>query len=142
LDWRILAISVPLLFVSYQALSKLLPKGTSIFLVNAYASLVGVLLMLALHFAASPNKSLQLPGKVLLLALGMGALISLGNTGIIKAYALGAPQSQFTPLFYITLIIYGIVLGFIIWHEKLQAIQALGIVMACVGLFLVVAFKK
>lgn len=71
-DWKILAVSAPLFFVIYQALAKLLPKDVSVFLVNAYASLIGFAIMLALHFFTSSNKSLLLNMKYLPLAIGRG----------------------------------------------------------------------
>lgn len=141
-DWKILAFATPLLFVAYQTLAKFLPKDVSVFLVNAYASFIGFLIMLILHLITSENKSLILGMKYFPIALGIGALIGIGNYGIIKAYTLGAPQSLFTILFYVALIVYGIMFGFMIWHEKLNAIQFLGILMAISGLFITVFFKK
>lgn len=140
-DWKILAISTPLLFVIYQTLSKFLPKDASVFLVNAYASFIGFLIMLLLHLLTSSDKSLILGMKYLPIAIGIGILIALGNFGIIKAYTLGAPQSLFTIIFYIALIIYGVIFGFIIWHEKLNIAQIIGMLMAIVGLFITVYFK-
>lgn len=140
-DWKILAVTVPLFFVVYQTLSKLLPKDVSIFLINAYASLVGFLIMLILHLLTSSDKSLILGMKYLPIAVGIGALIGIGNYGIIKAYTLGAPQSLFTILFYVALIIYGVLFGFIIWHEKLNIFQIIGMLMALGGIFIVVYFK-
>ena len=142
MDWKILAFTVPILFVSYQALAKLLPKGTSVFLVNAYASLIGFAVMIILHLMTQQDKSLHLSQKTLFYAVGIGLLISFGNFGIIKAYSLGAPQTLFTVLFYISLILYGIIFGLAFWHEKLNIIQVLGIFLACTGLFLTVYFKK
>jgi drug/metabolite transporter (DMT)-like permease len=142
LDWRVLAIIVPLAFVVYQSLSKLLPKDISIFLINAYAAFIGMIVMLILHLLFSPNKSLELSSKVIPIALGIGLFISLGNFGIIKAYNLGAPQSLFTPIFYVALIVYGVLFGFLIWHEKLNAFQGLGIFIAIIGLLMTVYFKK
>lgn len=142
IDWKILAIATPLLFVTYQTLSKLLPKDVSVFLVNAYASLIGFLIMLVLHLLTSSNKSVILGAKYLPIAFGIGALIGIGNFGIIKAYTLGAPQSLFTILFYITLIIYGIIFGALIWHEKLNIIQIAGMLMAIIGIIITVYFKK
>ncbi len=142
MDWRILAVSVPIFFVSFQSLSRLLPKDAPIFLINAYASAIGVLLMLTLHLSTHPQKNVQLTGKSLLLALGIGTLISLGNFGVIKTLSLGAPQSQFTPLFYITLIIYGLLAGFLIWNERLSPVQILGIGLACFGIFIAFTYKK
>lgn len=142
MDWKILAISVPLFFVSYQALAKILPKGASLFLVNAYASLIGAALMLSLHLLTQKDKSLSLTPKMLSYALGIGFLIGLGNFGIMKAYNLGAPQSMFTIIFYVALIIYGTIVGLVLFHEKLQPLQILGALLACFGLFLVVYFKK
>jgi hypothetical protein len=118
IDWKVLAITAPLLFVTYQTLSKLLPKDVSVFLVNAYASLIGFLIMLALHLLTAQDKSLILGSKYLPVALGIGVLIGLGNLAIIKAYTLGAPQSLFTIVFYVTLIIYGVIFGFLIWQEN------------------------
>lgn len=98
--------------------------------------------MLILHLLTSSDKSLILGTKYLPIAFGIGALIAIGNLGIIKAYTLGAPQSLFTILFYVALIIYGILFGFIIWHEKLNPIQILGTALAVVGIIIVVYFKK
>ncbi len=141
-DWKILAVTVPLFFVSYQALSKLLPKTISPLLVNAYAALVGLVLMLTLYLLSSPNKSLRLPGKYLGITVGIGILISLGNFGVIKIFSLGAPQSSFSPLFYITLIVYGVLVGAIVWHEKINMLQITGIILACAGIFMATYFKK
>ncbi len=142
LDWKLFALLTPLFFVSYQALSKLLPKDLSIFLVNAYASLIGVALMVLLHLLSAQNKSLQLPAKYLSIAIGIGVLISLGNFGIIKAYSLGAPQSLFTLFFYVALIIYGILFGLLIWSEKLNVIQVAGITLSLIGVFIAVKYKS
>lgn len=142
LDWKIITVITPLFFVIYQTLSKLLPKDTSTFLVNAYASFIGMLFMLILHLFFSSNKSMMLNMKALPLAIGIGLFISLGNFGIIKAYSLGAPQSLFTPIFYIALIIYGVLFGLFIWHERLNPLQILGIIIGISGLLMTVYFKK
>ncbi len=142
IDWKLLAIFAPLLFVTYQTLSKVLPKDTPIFLVNAYASLIGFLIMILIHFLVDPKKRLILDPKVLPVAIGIGILISLGNFAIIKAYSLGAPQSLFSSIFYVALIIYGVLFGFIIWHEKLNLIQLIGIFLSIAGLLMVTYFRK
>ena len=143
MSWLSLAFLTPILFAAYQALSKLLPKGTSVYLVNAYASLVGLLLMLALYFLTNQSsKSLRLSPKAFYLALGVGILISLGNFGIIKAYTLGAPQSQFSAIFYTVLITYAFLLGLLAFHEKLHFPQLVGVILAGSGLFLIAYFRK
>lgn len=142
LDWKIIALITPLFFVTYQTLSKLLPKNISVFLVNAYAGLVGTLAMLLLHFFFASNKSLILNMKFLPIVIGIGLFISLGNFGIIKAYSLGATQSLFTPIFYVALILYGVIFGLVFWHEKLNFLQFLGIAIAVAGLLMTVYFKK
>lgn len=142
MDWKVLAISVPLLFASYQSLAKFLPKGVSVFLINAYAFLAALVVMLLLHFVTQPNKSLQLSGTSLGIAIAIGFLLGFGNFGIIKSYSLGAPQSLFTVLFYVSLIVYGVILGILIFHEKLHPIQVGGMVLAATGLFLVAYFRK
>lgn len=142
IDWRILAIAMPVFFVIYQAFTKLLPKGTSTFLAGAYALAAAALMMAIMHVLTQDNKSLQLPSKTMLITLGMGAGIALGNFGIIKSLSLGAPQSTFTLLFYVSLLIYGIIFGLVLWREKLQLIQIAGIALACLGIFLAVYFKK
>ena len=142
MDWKILAISAPLFFVTYQTLSKLLPKDTSSFLVNAYASLAGLIAMLLLHWLTVPNKSIALPQRSLIIALTMGTLIALGNYGIIKAYSLGAPQSIFSPLFYVITIVYGIIFGLLLWHEQLNLIQLLGATLSVIGIILIIYSTK
>lgn len=141
-DWRIIAVTTPILFVTYQALTKLLPKNISVFLVNTYASLIGAGFMLLLHYLLATNKSAVLGGKNLLLAVLIGFLISSANFLIIRAYTLGAPQTIFTSLFYPVLIVCGVVAGLLVWHEKLNAMQILGIVLSIVGIILVGYFKK
>lgn len=133
---------MPVFFVIYQAFAKLLPKGTSTFLAGAYALAIAAVMLATLHLLTQDNKSLQLPSKTMLLTLGMGAGIAIGNFGIIKALSLGAPQSTFTLLFYISLLIYGIIFGLVLWREKLQLIQVAGVALACIGIFLAVYFKK
>jgi drug/metabolite transporter (DMT)-like permease len=142
MDWKILAIITPFTFVIFQTISKTLPKGAPTFLINAYASLVGVLFMLLLWLLTSNKKSVALSGKYLSIAAAMGILISLGNYGIIKAYSSGAPQSIFTPVFYVLLICYGIIFGFIFWHEHLNAPQVCGVLIALVGIFITIYFRK
>jgi len=140
--WQTLTLIIPLLFVTYQSLSKLLPKDTSAFLVNAFASLIGFFIMIILHLLFSQQKTLVLQPKVFVISLVIGLLIGLGNSGIIKAYNLGAPLSVFTPLFYSVTIIYGILIGFIVWHEKLNTGQILGALLSLAGIGLIIYFKK
>lgn len=142
LDWKLIAFTAPIFFVTYQSLSKLLPKGISVFLVAAYASLVGFFFMLSLHLLFQSDKSVRLSTRSLALALGMGLLISLGNFGIIKSFSLGAPQSSFSLFFYVPLIIYGIIFGIVFWHEKLQFMQVVGILLSLIGIYIVFRFKQ
>lgn len=141
-SWKVIALLIPILFVTYQSLIRLLPKGTSLLLVNAYSALVGAVIMIALYFLTSQDHSLKLSGKPLMIALGIGALISLGNFGIIKALSLGAPQSIFTPFFYITLIVYGVLAGVLFFRESLNIMQILGVLTAATGVAMIFYFKK
>lgn len=142
LDWKILAVVGPIFFASYQALTKLIPKGTSVFLVNAYASFVGLIFMLILHLVLSHEKSLLLRPKTLIIAIVVGLLISLGNFSIIKAYGLGAPQSIFSLIFYVILIAYGVLLGLLMWQESFSIPQIFGAVLSVVGILIIVYYKK
>ena len=142
MTWQAFAVSVPLLFVAYQALSKLLPESTSAFLVNAYASAIGAFIMLALYVLTSSQKSFVLDARTLSIALGIGVLISIGNAGIIHAYLLGAPQSSFSAIYYPLLVIYALIVSVIIWHERLNVYQILGIALCIVGILLIVYFKR
>ncbi len=142
MDWKLIAILAPTFFVAYQALSKLLPRDVSTFLVNAYASLIGAVVMLAMHLLFSANKSLALTSKYLSIALGIGLLISGGNYMIIKAYSLGAPQTLFTAVFYPALIIYATLVGLLIWHEKLNIAQGAGITLSLIGILMIFYYKK
>lgn len=142
LDWKVYALTTPIFFVGYQSLAKLLPRDVSVFLITAYAMGMGFVIMLMLHFISSTTKSGQLQAKHLLLALGIGTLISFGNWGIIKAYGLGAPQSLFSPVFYVALIVYGIIFGLFFWQERLNLPQAGGILLACTGIAITMYFRK
>lgn len=142
MNWQVIAIVAPLFFVAYQALSKLLPKDTSVFLLNMYASLMGAGVMLLLYLISSDSRSLTISPKHLPLILGIGALIALGNAAIIKAYGIGAPQSGFTALFYPLLIVYGVIVGFLIWREKITLLQTLGVALILAGIFLVTMLKR
>lgn len=142
LDWKIFALLGPLFFASYQSISKLLPKSDSVFLVSAYASLVSAIVIFILHFLLSPNKSLQISAKSIPLVIIIGILTGLGNFGILKAYNLGAPQSLFSPIFYISLIIYGTFFGVLFWHEKLSLPIIFGALLSIVGILIIVYYKK
>ncbi len=140
--WIIFAVLAPVMFVIYQALSKLLPPGTSIFLINAYASIVGVVLMGILHLIFSANKSVQITSRQLYLAIGIGLFISFGNFFIIKAYSLGAPQASFSAIMYPLLIIFAAITGVFIWHEKINIFQFIGILLSVAGIVMVFYFKN
>lgn len=141
MDWRIIAVFTPTLFVLYQALSKYFPANSPIFLINAIASAVGTVVMLLLHFFfASKNSTLGV--NTITTAVVIGGLISIGNFLIIKAYSMGATQSGFTSIFYPLLIIYGVSAGLLFWHEKLSMYQILGLSLALIGVFLMVYFRK
>ena len=142
MDWKIFAIVTPLTFVIYQSIAKLLPKTVSIFLVNAYAFFVGAIVMFLLHIFLSPNKSITLTSRSFIMAVGIGILLSLGNFGIIKSLSLGAPQSLFSVIFYITLLIYGVIFGLIIWKEYLNLPQIFGMILSVIGIAIVFYFKK
>lgn len=142
MTWQMIAIGAPLLFVTYQTISKLLPSDTSPFLINAYASAVGAVVMLLLYLVSSGEKSFALNSKTLWLTIGIGVLISLGNAAIIKGYGLGAPQSGFTSIFYPLLIVYALGFGLLFWHERLNWYQLLGVFLSIIGVLLVVYFKR
>jgi bacterial/archaeal transporter family protein len=142
MDWKILAIITPLTFATYQSLAKLLPKTISIFLINTYAFLIGAIVMLILHLTLSPDKALSLSTRSLIIAAGIGILLSVGNWGIIKTLSLGAPQSTFSVLFYVTLLIYGVLFGLLFWKETISLPQILGMVLSVAGIIIVFYFKK
>ena len=142
MTWQMIAIGAPLLFVAYQSLSKFFPSDISPFLVNAYASAIGAIVMVALYLITATEKSFAISTKSLSLAVAIGVLVSVGNAAIIKAYGLGAPQAAFTGTFYPLLIVYGLLFGLLFWHEKLNWYQMLGIALATLGMFLIIYFKR
>lgn len=142
MNWIILATLAPLMFVIYQALAKLLPQGISVFLVNAYASIIGALTMLIIHLFIHTPKTIYLSSKQILLAIGIGLFISFGNFFIIKAYSLGAPQSTFSAIMYPLLIVYAFIFGILIWHEKMNTNQILGSVLVVIGIIMILGFKR
>lgn len=139
-SWQILTIITPIFFVAYQALSKLLPKGTSILLVNAYAYGLGALIFIALHLTFT-SRSITLPVRSLALALGIGALMAAGGYSIVKIFTLGAPQSGFAALYNPLYIVYGLLVGIIVWHEKLNAAQLGGVGLAIIGIIVIAYFR-
>lgn len=80
--------------------------------------------------------------KTLWIVVGIGLCVSLANYSIIKAYSLGAPQSAFSSIFNPLYIIFGILFGIIIWHEKLNAQQVVGIGLSLVGMLLIIYHRK
>jgi len=142
MNWPILAVIAPLCFTIYQSLIKLLPPGISIFLVNAYAFLIGSFIMLSIHLLAVNNKTLSLSFKSFYLTLGIGILVTFGNFLIIKCFVLGASQSIFAIIFNTLYIIYGILFGILFWQEKLNFYQIGGILLTIIGIIIVFHFKK
>ncbi len=141
-DWQIFAVLAPLFFVSYQALAKLLPKNTSVFLVNAYAYVVGAFFMLIAHMLFSQSKSLSLPDKALPLAIGIGALVSIGTLFVIKGYSLGAPSAVFNSIYSTLFIVFGIILGIIFFNEKINFPQVVGAFLSVAGILVMIYFKN
>jgi uncharacterized membrane protein len=142
LDWKLFAILAPLFFASFQSISKLLPKQTPPLLVGAYSSLVAFIVLFTLHLLLSTTRSLSINSKSLLIIIIIGVLIGLGNFSIFKAYNLGAPQSIFTLIAYVLLIIFGIIFGIIFWQEKLSASQMLGAFLSIIGLLIIIYYRK
>ena len=142
MTWQILAVITPLFFVIYQSLSKLLPKGISVFLVNTYAFFMGAIVMFIIFLLTSSDKSMALNSKSLPIALGIGALLAVGNAGIIKMFSLGVPQSSFSSVFYPILLIYGVIFGLVFWGEKLNSYQIFGLFLLIAGIILVTKFKN
>jgi len=141
MNWIIFAALAPLMFVIYQGISKLLPDNISVFLVNAYASLVGAIIMFVIYFTTSNDKSLYLNSKNFTLAVLIGIFIVFGNFFIIKAYSLGAPQSLFSTIVYTLLVVFGTIAGALVWQEKINIWQFIGILLSIAGIILVFYFK-
>ncbi|HSW47572.1 MAG TPA: EamA family transporter [Candidatus Saccharimonadales bacterium] len=142
LDWKIFAILSPFFFVTYQSITKFIPKNAPLFLINAYGFFIGSIVMLILHLIFSQNKSLALNSKTLLIGIGIGTLLNLGNLSIIKAYNLGAPQSIFSIVVYALLIILGILFGVLFWHEKLSLPVIFGALLSLAGILVIIYSKK
>ena len=140
-NWKLAAAIIPLFFVAYQTLSKTLPKGTSVILVTTYASFISAFFILIVHLLTSQNKSLSLTMHSFLLAIAIGILISIGNFLIIRTFSLNAPQTGFYAIFNALYVIYGVVIGLILWHEKLNGIQMIGILFSIMGIVMVAYFK-
>jgi drug/metabolite transporter (DMT)-like permease len=140
-NWQILTIIAPVFFIAYQALSKLLPKTTSSYLVTAYASLTGAVVMLVLHLILSPSKSIMMSSRTLWLTLSIGTLIALGNFTIIKIFNVGASQSGFSSLFNPLYIVYGLIVGVVVWKDKLNLVQLGGVALAIAGIVVISVFK-
>lgn len=142
LDWKLFAILAPLFFATFQSLSKILPKDISPLLVGAYSSFVAFIVLLILNFSLSENKSFVVGSKPLIIIIFIGILIGLGNFSIFKAYSLGAPQSIYSIISYVVLIIFGILFGIIFFHEKLSFPQALGALLSIAGILIIIYYKK
>src|SRR3989344_1217173 len=127
MTWQMIAIGAPLLFVTYQSISKLLPADVSPFLINAYASAVGAVVMVLLYLTTSGEKSLTLASKSLWLAIGIGVLVSVGNAAIIRAYGLGPPKWGFPPVFSPLFIVPAIFLGFFFGPGPLTCYKETGV---------------
>jgi drug/metabolite transporter (DMT)-like permease len=140
-NWQILSILAPAFFIAYQALSKLLPKTTSSYLVTAYALLTGAFVMLVLFLVLSPSKSLAMNTRSIWLTLGIGTLIALGNFTILKIFNLGGTQSGFSSLFNPLYIVYGLIVGVVIWHEKFNLPQLVGVAFAIIGIVIITYFR-
>jgi len=130
------------MFSFYQSLAKILPKNIPIFLATAYAFLFGSIVLFIIHLLSSSNKSIIMSEKNIPILIGIGALLAVGNFFTIKAYSLGAPQSGFVAVFNPASVTFGVILGFILWQEKLSLGQIAGILLSIIGILFIVSFKK
>ncbi len=141
MSWQFFTVAAAFLFVAYQSLLKFFPENISPFLINAYASAVGVGLMLVLYFLTSESKSLVLSPKYLPLALVVGVLVSVANAAVIRSYGLGAPQSAFSSIYLGLFVTFGLFAGLIFFHEHINWYQGVGFVALVLGMFMITYFK-
>ena len=138
-SWKILAIFTPLLFVTYQTLSKYFPKDAPLLFITALSSLVGAAVLFFIHMLS--HEKVVLSNNSIIIAVAIGILVSVGNFFIMKAYAWGAPQSSFSTIFYPLFILYSIIFGIFLWHEGLSVPQIAGIILIFGGLGLVMFYR-
>ncbi|MBI4067107.1 EamA family transporter [Candidatus Gottesmanbacteria bacterium] len=141
-SWIILTIISTIFFSFYQALAKLIPKNIPVFLAASYAFFFGSMVLVVIHLLTSANKSILINEKNIPLLIGVGALVSIGNFFLIKAYSVGAPQSGFVAIFNPASVTFGVLLGLILWQEKLTLGQIAGIFFSIIGILLIISFKK
>src|SRR3989344_5125614 len=123
--WIILTVIGTLMFSFYQSLAKILPKNIPIFLATAYAFLFGSIVLFIIHLLSSSNKSIIMSEKNIPILIGIGAL-----------------QSGFVAVFNPASVTFGVILGFILWQEKLSLGQIAGILLSIIGILFIVSFKK
>jgi drug/metabolite transporter (DMT)-like permease len=75
------------------------------------------------------------------MSIGIGTLLGMGNFVIIKALSLGAPQSAFALLFNPLYIVYGLIFGLVVWHEKVNLQQLGGAALAIAGIIIISYFR-
>lgn len=108
---------------------------------TAYASFAGALVLLGLHLILSPDKSLAMSSRTAWLTVAIGILIALGNFTIIKIFNLGAPQGAFSSLFNPLYIVYGLLVGLLVWHENINLAQAGGVALTIAGIVIISIFR-
>ena len=67
-----------------------------------------------------------------------GLFLALASVCFIKTFESSAPFSIAIPYIYVVMIVLGVVFGRVFLREQVSALQLVGIVLSCVGLFLVV----
>ncbi|MEZ5814553.1 MAG: EamA family transporter [Alphaproteobacteria bacterium] len=69
-------------------------------------------------------------------ALAAGFVIALGSLGYLLAFQRGVDFSFATPLVNISVVIGGLVFGYLLFKEDVNALRLSGVVLGCVSIFL------
>lgn len=78
------------------------------------------------------------PG-VMVAGLGVGLMFAIVTFGMYAAFSAGAPVSVASPLIRLGGLLLASVVGVLIWREAADLRYALGVLLVCAGLFLIVS---
>ena len=80
--------------------------------------------------------SLQLPGKTIGLACLAGCSVALLDMGFIFMFRKGAPVSVAMPIFRVVGLMIAAVIGYGFFKEQITPLKLIGILLACVAVYL------
>ena len=134
MDWFIYAVLMSFSASTFVLAMRAITPQTNPFLFMAMAGSLATILVAIYCYGA--DVSLALPQPIIGVGLLAGVFVGLLDLGFLMMFRRGAPVSFAVPLVRISSILISALVGVVFYAENLNATKILGIILACLAVYL------